>query len=481
MAGKQCRCLYLDGIVVILTFHFLHKAKSTYNPSMKRRNFIKGTGAALAGGLLLHPGEMISAVSRHPAASDKINIGVIGCNGMGWADTSSLLKVSNVELLGICDVDSSATQRRMADHAKLKRNTPRSYSDYRALLDNKDIDAVVIGTPDHWHCKMMVDAVKAGKHVYVEKPVANSIEECNIMVAAQEKTGKIVQTGQWQRSGPHYKKAIEMVRSGVLGKIRLVKVWAYQGWMKPVPVVPDSAAPAGVDYNFWLGPAPKRPFNANRFHFNFRWFWDYAGGLMTDWGVHEIDIALYAMQAKAPVSVMASGGKLAYPDDASETPDTLQAVFEYENFSMLWEHATGIDHGPYTRREGIAFIGNNGTLVVDRHGYEVIVERQADGYSKWGADKMTPVEAYRKPDELNYMDLHTQNFVEAIRKNDQSLLNTPIASGSIAAINAQMGNIAYKTGGKVFWDAKRGNFGDHAEANKLIRAGYHNGWELPKA
>jgi hypothetical protein len=179
--------------------------------------------------------------------------------------------------------------------------------------------------------------------------------------------------------------------------------------------------------------------------------------------------------------VMASGGKLAYPDDASETPDTLQAVFEYENFSMLWEHATGIDNGPYNRREGIAFIGNNGTLVVDRHGYEVIVERQADGYSNWGANKMAPVEAYRKPDELNYMDLHMQNFVEAIRKNDQSLLNTPIASGSIAAINAQMGNIAYKTGSKVFWDAKRGNFGDHTEANKLIRAGYHNGWELPKA
>ena len=176
---------------------------------------------------------------------------------------------------------------------------------------------------------------------------------------------------------------------------------------------------------------------------------------------------------------MASGGKLAYPDDASETPDTLQAVFQYENFNLLWEHATGIDNGPYNRREGIAFIGNNGTLVVDRGGYEVIAERQADGYSSWGKSKMETIETYKKPDELNYLDLHTQNFVEAIYKNDQSLLNTPIRSGSIAAINAQMGNIAYRTASKVFWDPKNGNFGNHTEANKLINPEYHNGWELP--
>jgi predicted dehydrogenase len=445
---------------------------------MKRRNFVKSASTALAGGMILTPG--IMAYAKKPISqNDKFAIGVIGCNGMGWSNTNSFLKINDVDLVGICDVDSNVVKKRLSDYAALRKNTPKSYADYRELLNNKDIDAVIIGTPDHWHCKIMVDAVKAGKHVYVEKPIANSIAECNLMVAAQKKTGKIVQAGQWQRSGPHYKKAIEIVRSGVLGKIRLVKVWAYQGWMKPVPVVPDSAVPSGVDYNFWLGPASKRNFNANRFHFNFRWFWDYAGGLMTDWGVHEIDIALYAMEANAPISVMATGGKLAYPDDASETPDTLQAVFQYKDFNMLWEHATGIDNGPYKRREGIAFIGNNGTLVVDRGGYEVIVERQAEGYSGWGKSKMDPIEAYVKPDELNYLDMHTQNFVEAVKKNDQSFLNTPIHSGSVAAINAQMGNIAYKTGSKVFWDAKNENFGTNTEANKLIKPSYHNGWEMP--
>jgi predicted dehydrogenase len=327
---------------------------------------------------------------------------------------------------------------------------------------------------------MMVDAVQAGKHVYVEKPIANSIAEANLMVAAQEKTSKVVQAGQWQRSGPHYKKAIEIVQSGVLGKIRLVKVWAYQGWMKPIPVVADGAAPAGVNYDLWLGPAPKRPFNANRFHFNFRWFWDYAGGLMTDWGVHEIDIALYAMQASAPISVMASGGKLAYPDDASETPDTLQALFQYENFNMLWEHATGIDGGPYNRSEGIAFVGNNGTLVLNRRGYEVVVEHESEGYNNTEKKKMESIESYTKPRELDYLDLHTQNFIQAVKENRQSVLNTPIRSGSVAAINAHMGNIAYKTGSKVFWDSKLGSFADHAAANKLITPDYQNGWTIPK-
>ena len=185
------------------------------------------------------------------------------------------------------------------------------------MLENKDIDAIIVGTPDHWHCLNMVDACEAGKHIYQEKPIANSIEECNVMVKAAKKYNRIVQVGQWQRSGSQYDEAIKYVQSGKLGNIRLVKCWSYQGWMKPVPVVPDSAPPEGVDYKMWLGPAPQRPFNKNRFHFNFRWFWDYAGGLMTDWGVHEIDIALYAMNVKAPKSIIASGGKFAYPNDAS--------------------------------------------------------------------------------------------------------------------------------------------------------------------
>ncbi|MFZ9188489.1 MAG: Gfo/Idh/MocA family protein, partial [Algoriphagus sp.] len=244
----------------------------------------------------------------------------------------------------------------------------------------------------------------------------------------------------------------------------------------PVPMVANSAVPAGVDYNMWLGPAPKRDFNANRFHFNFRWFWDYAGGLMTDWGVHEIDIALYAMGVSAPKSVMASGGKFAYPDDASETPDTLQTVYEYEGFNMLWEHATGIDGGNYGTTEGIAFIGNNATLVVNRGGWKVIPETETvDGQRKPKVEEVP----HTKPSGPSALELHAVNFVEAMTANDSKLLKCGIQTGSVAAINAQMGNIAYKTGKKVYWDASKNLFTD-TEANQLIKANYHNGWVVPK-
>lgn len=444
---------------------------------MKRRQFIQhAAGIGLAGIL---PLEMLAAGRKPVSPNDKIGFALIGCNGMGWTNMARHFKVEGIECVALCDVDQNVLEQRAAEVEKIQGKKPRLYGDYRKLLDNKDVDAVIIATPDHWHCLMMVDAVKAGKHVYVEKPIANTIEECRIMVEAARRYGKVVQAGQWQRSGGHYAKAIEYVRSGKLGNIRLVKVWAYQGWMKPVPVVPDGQPPEGVDYEMWLGPAPKRAFNANRFHFNFRWFWDYAGGLMTDWGVHEIDIALFAMNAKAPKTIMASGGKLAYPDDASETPDTLQAVFEYDDFNMLWEHATGIDNGNYGRTEGIAFIGNHATLVVNRQGWEIIpeTEREKDGTRKF------EVEAIPKQDIDNNSDYllnHCQNFVDAIRANDPKVLRCGIESGSIAAINAQMGNIAFKTGRKIYWDENKGMFRDDKEANQLIEASYHNGWKLPK-
>ncbi|GAB4412117.1 MAG: Gfo/Idh/MocA family oxidoreductase [Bacteroidia bacterium] len=438
-----------------------------------RRDFLKHTTVALAGTAL---GTTLAATPRRAAPSDQVNLAVIGAKGMGWSNMRSHLKMPHVNCVAFCDVDQSVLAQRVKDVEGMRGKTPKTYEDYRKLLENPDIDAVVIGTPDHWHCRMMVDAVQAGKHVYVEKPLANSIQECQIMQAAAHRYGKVVQVGQWQRSGTHYAQAIEYVRSGKLGQIRLVKVWAYQGWMKPVPVLPDSPVPSGVNYDLWLGPAPKRPFNANRFHFNFRWFWDYAGGLMTDWGVHEIDIALYAMNTRAPKSVMASGGKFAYPDDASETPDTLQAVFEYDNFNMLWEHATGIDGGNYGKNEGIAFIGNNGTLVLNRGGWEVIPETQTqDGLKKY---KLEAIPYQGRQDD--YLDLHTRNFIEAVQQNDPSLLTCGIDTGSVAAINAHMGNIALKTGRKVYWDAAANAFKDDEQANQLMRATYHNGWQLPQ-
>lgn len=433
-----------------------------------RRNFLRTSGTLILGASVL-PSFAESFVKLSPGrvpASDQLNVGVIGVNGMGWSDLQAILTVSGVKCVAICDVDDNVLQRRAAELAN--KNMPaKTYSDYRQLLENKDVDAVIIGTPDHWHCKIMVDACAAGKHVYVEKPCGNSITECRIMEAAQEKYKNVVQVGQWQRSAPHFQDAIEFVHSGKLGNIRTVKSWAYMGWMKPVSIKPDGPAPAGVDYTHWLGPATKRPFNPNRFHFNFRWFWDYAGGLMTDWGVHMIDYALLGMKAGFPNQVMASGGKMAYPDDASETPDTLTAVFEYDKFNLVWEHATGIDLGPYGLTHGTAFIGNNGTLVLNREGWYVMAE----------GEKM-PAVAMQK-DQGASLERHMQNFVEAIRKNTPGSVHTPIQEASKTAQVCQLGNIAFRTKEKLKWNQAAGAF-TSKEANKLLTAGYHNGYTLPK-
>jgi len=447
-----------------------------------RRNFIRNSAAALAAGSTLATSASAnnsSAFSKTVAPSDKLRFGVIGCKGMGWADMKAhLTSMPEVDCVALADVDQSVLDERSKNVEELRGNKPQTFKDYRKMLEMKDLDAVIIGTPDHWHCMAFCDSISSGRHVYCEKPISARIEECNVMLRAAKRYPKqMVQVGQWQRSGTHYTQAHNYLKSGKLGNIRLVKVWAYQGWMNPVPVVPDSAPPAGVDYDMWLGPATKRPFNQNRFHFNFRWFWDYAGGLMTDWGVHEIDIALFFMGVSAPKSIMASGGKLAYPDDASETPDTLQAVFEYDNFNMLWEHATGIDGGCYGKTEGIAFIGNNATLVVNRGGWEIIPEtkRNDDGW------KVNKVEAlpYQGKGSADYLQLHAQNFVDAIKKNDASILNCGIETGAVAAINAAMGNVAFRTGRKLYWDAANGNFKNDADANTYLKANYNNGWKLP--
>jgi len=316
---------------------------------------------------------------------------------------------------------------------------------------------------------IMIDALQAGKDVYVEKPVGNSIAECRAMVAAQKRYNKVVQAGQWQRSQQHFKDAVDFVYSGQLGNIRTVKVWCYQGWMKPAPVVPDSAPPAGVDYKTWLGPAPTKPFNSSRFHFNFRWFWDYAGGLMTDWGVHLLDYGLLGMKAPVPKTVVSLGGKFAYPDLAQETPDTLTALYEFDNFNLVWDHAMGIDNGSYGRDHGIAYIGNNGTLVLHREGWEVIEEKQ-------GKNKVSKPFAAKSD---NGLDKHWENFISVVRSRKMNELNCPIEAGAHVVTLAQMGNISFKTGERVVWDKAAGKFTDEKLNQKYLMKEYHNGYKLP--
>ncbi len=433
-----------------------------------RRKFLHTTGQTLAGASLMSafPWEAIAASKRKVSQNDRINVGVIGANGMGWSDAQSFMKIPEVNLMAICDVDQRVIDKRVAE-VKEANITLQAYNDYRKLLDNKDIDVVIIGTPDHWHCLQMTDACAAGKDVYVEKPVGNSIAECAVMVEAQKKYNRAVQCGQWQRSMPHFIDALNFLKSGKIGQIRTVKAWAYMGWMKDIPAKPDTTAPAGVDYNMWLGPAQQRPFNENRFHFNFRWFWDYAGGLMTDWGVHLVDYVLLGMDAPLPKSVYASGGKYAYPEGGNETPDTLAAVYDFGNFTMLWEHAQGISNGNYGRDHGIAYIGNNGTLVLDRGGWEVIADEK----------RMEPIPF--QPNKGSGLDAHTVNFISAVKSRKLESLTCPITAGAHVADVCQMGNISFRTGEIVHWNNEKRNFNE-SDANKFLAAKYHNNYKMPR-
>lgn len=430
-----------------------------------RRKFLQHTSLLTAGALLS------SAFQNGIMPSDQVRIGAIGINGMGWSNLTAALKVPGVIVAAICDVDQSVIDKRLADLQKMgiDTNTVRVYRDYRKLLDQKDIDAVIIGTPDHWHALQMIHACEAGKDVYVEKPVGNSIAECNTMMAAQKRYGKIVQAGQWQRSQQHFTDAVNFVHSGQLGNIRTVKVWCYLDWKQPLDRKPDSAVPPGVDYQQWLGPAQRRPFNSNRFHFTFRWFWDYAGGLMTDWGVHLLDYALMGMKADTPKSIATLGGKFAKPDSADETPDTLMALYEFDSFNIIWDHAVGIGNGNYNRDHGIAFIGNAGTLVLNRNGWEVMEEKKNEPKVAIPFQQSTD----------NGLNKHWENFIAVVRSRKAEQLNCSIQEAVKIARLSQMGNIAYRSNRKLFWDDKQGQFTDNKINQQYLAAKYHNGYKLP--
>jgi predicted dehydrogenase len=437
-----------------------------------RRSFIRKAGILASTSLFttVLKKQAFGSLERRTAASDRVRVAAIGVNGMGWSDLTAALKIPGVDVVMVCDVDKNVLDGRMADLAKMNIDISKiqTTGDYRRVLDNKEVDVVIIGTPDHWHALIMMEACAAGKDVYVEKPVGNSIGECRAMVAAQKKYNRVVQAGQWQRSQKHFQDALDFIYTGQLGNIRTVKVWCYQDWMKPGPVVPNTLPPTGVDYKTWLGPAPLREFNSSRYLFNFRWFWDYAGGLMTDWGVHLLDYGLLGMKAGNPKTIAALGGDFAYPDLYQETPDTLTTLYEFDHFNLVWDSAMGIGNGSYGRDHGIAYIGNNATLVLSRGGWEVIDENK---------NKIKIERPLAKPTD-NGLDNHWKNFIDVVRSRKLEDLHCSIESGAQVATVAQMGNISYRSGKKLSWHDNR--FTDEAVNAEYLMKPYFNGYTLPK-
>ncbi|MCG6187650.1 Gfo/Idh/MocA family protein [Maribellus maritimus] len=435
-----------------------------------RRNFIK-TSAIATAAISTFPTIMNACAS--PA--EKIRVALIGCRSQGFSDLKSFItdKKNNVDCVAICDVDSNILEERAAEVEKITETKPLTYSDFREVLDNPDVDAVIIGTPDHWHAIMMMMALEAGKHVYVEKPMGHSIEECDAMVKAAKKHPElVVQVNMWQRSSKHWFEASDIVKSGELGDVHLVRAWIYKGYDNPYPVMPDKEeAPDYVDYDMWLGPAPKRPFNLNRFHYNFRWWWDYAGGAMTDWGVHLLDFALFAMDAGMPQKISPGGGMFYNKPGAMDTPDIEQALYGYPEHTMIWECGLNPGIGLYKRNShGVAFVGNKGTLVVDRGGYELIPD--------FNNEKREPF--FEGLVQNNYgdgQDEHVKNFLQCIREGGTP--NASVEIGAKTATVSEMGNIAYRVGKVIHWDDAAKKFDDE-EANKLMKVSYRDQWQLPK-
>ena len=400
-------------------------------------------------------------------ANDRIRIGLIGCGGISTGDTSAFLAHPGVEIPVVCDIDDAMIAKTLPRLEKAQGKLPQSVKDFRKVIDRKDIDACLVCTPDHWHALPTVLACQAGKDVYCEKPLAATIAEGQAMVEAARRNKRVVQMGTQWRSGEHYREAIEFSKSGKLGKIRQVRVWAYLDWIKPCGNPPDGPVPAGVDYDMWLGPAPQRAFNPNRFHFNFRWFWDYAGGLMTDWGVHLINLALWGMGPEWPKTVVSSGGRYVLQDN-TETPDSQITLYEFPSYRLIFEHQVGNNLGPDRREHGVAFTGTDATLILDQSGWEVIPERTKKG---------APAEKHTAMVDDRSRLLHAGNFLECMRTRHDPVESVEI--GHHVSAVAHLGNLAFRSGARVEWDVGSSKIKGNKQAQKWVTREYRRPWKLP--
>ncbi len=439
---------------------------------MKRRAFISKTAVG-ATGLGLTSALPFSKVFGNASASDKINVALIGCRSMGFGVLNHAMTFPDVNCVALCDIDDKYLNQRAQELGTNYKSKPRLYKDFRKLLEDKEVDAVIIGTPDHWHCLQTVAALQAGKDVYVEKPMANTIAECNIMVQAAKKYSRVVQVGQQQRSSPIFIKAMELVKGGNIGKLRKVNIWANFNYGVGSEIVPDSAVPGGVDYDMWLGPAPVRPFNVNRFHGNWRHFWDYGGGLASDWGVHLIDMALWAKDIVAgPKEVLTYAGNTFSEPRMRETFDTMTISYPKSDFVINYDLTAGVQRGPWDKPYGLAFIGDKGTLVVNRNTLEVFPE--------WDeSKKANKTDSFKMDQADDTHKQHVRNFLDCVKTRKAPVC--PPEVGRATAIHLHAANISARVGEPMLrWNDQKNEFENSKAANDLVTPQYRKPWTLPK-
>jgi predicted dehydrogenase len=421
-------------------------------PSLDRREFLK-TAAAAAGTL-----SALSAARAADKPNDKIVLAVMGVHGRGRDLLRGFSAFADVEIAYVCDPDENVIPAALKVIDPKHKTTPKVEKDVRRVLEDKDVTALVVAAPDHWHALATVWACQAGKHVYVEKPISHNLVEGRRMVEAARKYDRVVQVGTQRRSAPHSQSALEFIRAGKLGKVPFAQAWI-AGARKTIGRKPDEAVPRGVDYDLWLGPAPERPFNPNRFHYNWHWNWDYGTGELGNNGIHGLDLARWLLGVDAPLRVTCGGGKYFFDDD-QQTPDTQVATFDFDGCCLTWEHRIWSRTGAEGEQFGAALYGEYGTLLFDSKGWHVI-----DG-----------VEASDKSGEMQ--QAHLRNFLDSIKERDKP--NADIEEGHKSTRLCHLGNIAWRTGRTLRFDA-RTEMVDSTEANKLLGRSYRKPFEVPAA
>jgi predicted dehydrogenase len=449
---------------------------------MERRRFIQ---SATTAGLAFGAAPTILANSNWKGANDRVNVAVIGIRGMGKSHIESYQALDNVEVAALCDIDENLFAERVKGFFTDKGlRKPRIYQDLRKLYEDKDIDAVSVVTPNHWHALAAIWAIQAGKHVSVEKPCCHNIYEGQKLVEAAKKYDVIVQDGAEQRSNPCSISMAEYLSSGKLGEVYMAKGLCYK-WRDTIGRKPDGPVPDGVHYDLWLGPAPKRPFNENRFHYNWHWHWDYGNGDMGNQGVHEMDVARWGLGVKLPTRISAVGGHFMFDDD-QETPNDLITVFEFPN-----PHGGGdkkkilqfeVRHWVTNRElasQDTSVPGNDymtssaneiGNLFYGSKGF---MSKTVQNWQTYLGRERTP------GDSGSGLDNHYQDFIDAIRAHEQSLAKGDIEEGFYSCALIHLGNIAYRLGRTIEFNPESMQIVGDDEANAMLTREYRAPFVVP--
>jgi predicted dehydrogenase len=433
-----------------------------------RREFIDACVVGTAG---LAIGTSAKSYAKIIGSNDRLNFAVIGLNGRGYAHLSSLKANNNsARISHVCDVNQNILKK-FADAARQEMGeAPKLAQDFRIILQNKEVDAITIATPDHWHTPMALGGLQAGKHVYVEKPCSHNPAEGAMLVEAQRKYEKLVQMGTQQRSSPHTIEIVDKIHGGLIGRPYFATAW-YSNTRKSIGTGKEVAVPPQLDWTLWQGPAPRRPYRDNVHPYNWHWFRVYGTGETLNNGTHEVDICRWALGVDYPKSVTSSGGRYHFKDDW-QFYDTLVTSFQYDDQMISWEGKSCQGMKLYGRDRGSTIMGTNGSVLVDRDGYEVY-DLKGKMLSQFKTGGETSSADLLGRDSMT--DAHFANFIAGIRKGEK--LNAPVSVGNVAVTMLQLSNIAWGVNRELHLDTKTGQVQDDADAMKMWGRDYEPGWE----